>query len=196
MKIYPLVLEEQAAAGGANIRVEITHTDLTETTTNTAQTIPLLTVAAKMAVRLVKAVLVTPFKDASDAAFNTNAATVGDGNSAGRFLASTELNLNGSEVPLKLGPSTAAPAATAATVATADGSDAGTTQALANALKAELNKVITDLAAIRTALAGGNGYVYTGDDTVDLVVGSMSGKALADIDVGELQLFFQVIDHR
>lgn len=48
---------------------------------------------------------------------------------------------------------------TAAAVATADGSDAGTTQTLANALKTELNKVITDNAAqtvlineLRTAL--------------------------------------------
>ncbi len=43
--------------------------------------------------------------------------------------------------------------ATAATVATADGSDAGTTQTLANALKVELNKVIADQAALRAALA-------------------------------------------
>lgn len=49
---------------------------------------------------------------------------------------------------------TGAPAAlTAATVATADGSDPATTQALANALKVELNKVIADNVAKRTELA-------------------------------------------
>lgn len=185
MKIYPLVLEEQAAAGGANVRVEVTHADLTEATANTAQTIPLLTVGAKMAVRLVKAVLVTPFKDASDADFNTCPATVGDGSDVDRLLASMELNENGTEVLLKPGPA----ATNLTAVATADGSDAGTTQTLANALKTALNLVIA-------ALNASNCYVYTADDTVDLVVSSMSGKSLVDIDVGELHLFFQVIDHR
>lgn len=185
MKRYPLVLEEQAANHGANVRVEVTHADLTEAATNTAQTLALLNVDAKMAVRLVKAVLVTPFQDASDAGFNTCAATVGDGSDVDRLLASMELNVNGTEVLLKPGPASTNLAA----VSTADGSDAATTQALANALKAAFNLVVA-------ALNAGNGHVYTAADTVDLVVNSMSGKALVDIDVGELHLYFQVMDHR
>lgn len=47
----------------------------------------------------------------------------------------------------------AAPAVTAASVATADGSDAATTQALANALKVAVNAVIADNVAQNTALA-------------------------------------------
>lgn len=208
MKIYSLVLEEQAAAGGANVRVEVTHADLTEATANTAQTLALLTVDAKMAVRLVKAVLVTPFKDASDAAFNTTPITVGDGSDVDRLLASMEMNVNGSEVLLKPGPVTAAsapaaPAAVTAVVATAAAAtDDTTVWALANELKGEFNKAIADIAALRAAIVATQAalvspcHVYTGADTVDLVVGSMAEKALADIDVGELHLFFQVIDHR
>lgn len=44
-------------------------------------------------------------------------------------------------------------ALTAATVATANGSDPATTQALANALKTELNKVIADNVALRGEVA-------------------------------------------
>lgn len=50
---------------------------------------------------------------------------------------------------LKLG---APAAATAATVTTAAATDLATAQALANSLKAELNKLITDVAALRTVI--------------------------------------------
>lgn len=48
----------------------------------------------------------------------------------------------------RAGAAQAAVTLTAATVATANGSDAGTTQTLANALKVELNKVIADNVAL------------------------------------------------
>lgn len=48
----------------------------------------------------------------------------------------------------RAGAAQAAVVLTAATVGTANGSDAGTTQTLANALKAELNKVIADNVAL------------------------------------------------
>lgn len=48
----------------------------------------------------------------------------------------------------RAGAAQAAVVLTAATVATANGSDAATTQTLANALKTELNKVIADNVAL------------------------------------------------
>lgn len=191
-KNYPLPL--QSIAGQAyNAQVVVRAEDLTEETANTAQVLNLLNVKAGQAVRLVKAVLVTPLKDASDAAFNTTAVTVGDGSDADRFLASMELNENGTEVDLKLGPQTLPVALTAATVTTPDGSDAGTTQTLANALKVEVNKMITDTAAIVAALVASPYYIYSADDTVDLTVNSMSAKALNDIDTGEVHFFFHIV---
>jgi hypothetical protein len=57
------------------------------------------------------------------------------------------------EQPSTIATVAAATAKTSATVATADGSDAATTQALANALKVEVNKVIADLTSLYTAVA-------------------------------------------
>lgn len=106
MKLIQLKEEEMVLHQGATHIAIVTHTDLTEATANTAQVIALMTVAAKMAVGCVKAVLKTPFTDASDAAFNTTAVTVGDGNSANALLTSMELNSNGTEVFLKFGTAT------------------------------------------------------------------------------------------
>lgn len=190
-KNYPLPL--QSVAGRAyNAHIVVRAEDLTETTANTAQVLNLLNVKAGQAVRLVHHKLVTAFKDASDSNFNTCAATVGDGSDPDRLLTSTELNENGTEVDLKFGPSVLPVALTAATVSTADGSDAGTTQTLANALKAELNKVIADQANILAALVAGPMYIFSAADTVDLTVNSMADKSLSNIDVGELHLFFYI----
>ena len=71
--------------------------DLTETTVDTAQTIALRTVKLGTAVEACGMYLVTTFKDASDAAFNTTTLTVGE-TDVDRFLTSTELNVNGTEV--------------------------------------------------------------------------------------------------
>jgi hypothetical protein len=192
MEKHNLTLQEQAAIG-ANTLVIITADDLTEATANTAQTLQVLTRKAGQAVRFVKHVLVTPFKDASDAAFNTCAAVLGDGGNTSRYMGSTELNENGTEIKLKFGQSaTGIAALTSATVTTPNGSDAGTTQTLANALKAEINKVIADLGAIRTELIESPFYIYGADDTVDLVVSSMADKSLVNIDTGELHLFFDL----
>jgi len=192
MKIIPLS-NDQIAFHKANLLVIVGHADLTESAANTAQTIPLLSLAAGKAARFVKYDLVTPFKDASDAAFNTTAAIIGDGNDTDRFLASTELNVNGTEVLRKFGqPAAGVSALTAATVSTVDATTEATVYALANALKVEINKVITDIGAIRTALLGSPFFVYTSADTLDLIVASMAEKALADIDTGEVHFYFEV----
>jgi hypothetical protein len=107
MKIHILSLQERMKHVGATHVVQITHADLTETTADTAQDIALLTTpASKCSVEVVKTVLDTPFKDASDEAFNTNALIIGDSGDTDRLLASQELNENGSEVLKKRGTGT------------------------------------------------------------------------------------------
>lgn len=100
------LLQEEIAVHNANVRVVITHEDLTETTANTAQVIALMTKGAGKSVELVKSQVITPFEDASDAAFNTTTLTVGDTGDADRLLASQEVNVNGTEVLVKKGTGT------------------------------------------------------------------------------------------
>jgi hypothetical protein len=107
MIVEPLSVQEMAAHDGANVRVRITHEDLTEATANTAQTLEVYEPAAKHLVKLVKMELKTAFEDQSDAAFNTTAITVGDAGSANRYLTSTELNKNGTEIFGSVGTGTA-----------------------------------------------------------------------------------------
>ena len=96
MIVNKLLHPEQA--GGFTYHVKLTHADLTETTVNTAQTIEILTVAQGSVVQAVAYNLPVPFKDASDAALNTTAITIGDAGSTARFMASKELNVNGTEI--------------------------------------------------------------------------------------------------
>jgi hypothetical protein len=107
MKFHPLSKEEKQGHDGATHRAVITSADLTETTADTAQNLTLFTTpASKCSVECKKAVLVTAFEDASDAAFNTNALIVGDSGDTDRLLASQELNENGSTVEKKIGTGT------------------------------------------------------------------------------------------
>lgn len=105
MKKIPLPNEVKAATG-FNECIQITHEDITEVTANTAQVIALLTVEAGDLVRICATLVKRVWKDVSDAAFNTTAITIGDGGSANRFLASQELNENGTEVLYKGGANT------------------------------------------------------------------------------------------
>lgn len=97
MIVYPLQLEEQSATGFTH-RIRLTHEDLTEATANTAQTIAIFTVGARSYVSDAAFNLVTPFEDASDNAYNSTTIIVGDGGSTNRYIASAEINVNGSEI--------------------------------------------------------------------------------------------------
>lgn len=76
------------------------HTDLTEATADTAQTLD-VDIPLGSSVRGAQLRIDTPFKDASDTAFNSTALTVGDTGSATRHIASTQANANGTVVALK-----------------------------------------------------------------------------------------------
>jgi hypothetical protein len=97
MQVYELPNETKAATGFTHKAI-VTHVDLTETTADTDQTIALLSVVAGDVVQKAAFQLVTAFKDASDAAFNDTNVSVGDGGDTDRFIASTEVNENGTEV--------------------------------------------------------------------------------------------------
>lgn len=97
MKVYALNDNERAATGFTH-RINITHEDLTETTANTAQTIAIFTVSAGDVVNDAALAVTTPFEDASDNAFNTTTVQVGDGDDTDQYIASTEVNVNGTEV--------------------------------------------------------------------------------------------------
>jgi hypothetical protein len=88
---------------GATHEVTITHADLTETTTNTAETLASFAVVAKQGVKLVAMHLVTPFDTISTNYTTSTLLTVGDGTDADLYLTSTELNTDGTEVYLKFG---------------------------------------------------------------------------------------------
>jgi len=116
MKVYELPAETKAATGYTHKAI-VDHTDLTETASNTAQSITLLTLAAGDVARTAAYKLVTPFQDTADAAFNTTAVTL---NAAGSTLMSaTETNVNGTEVFYKAHTATAPLTATSSSTVAA-----------------------------------------------------------------------------
>lgn len=100
--LRPLVVQEVAAMQGFTHIATITAGDLTQATANTAQTFDLGPIPAGTAPQ-VEIRNTTPFKDASDAAFNTTTMSIGDTGSATSLLAAQELNVNGTEVTVVRG---------------------------------------------------------------------------------------------
>lgn len=185
--LSPLSNDAIAARNASHV-FELSHKDLTEATNDTDQTIAVISLKAGDAIRLVNYDLETPLKDASDDDLDDTKLSLGITGTTALLMAATQANENGTEVVKAMGQNMPG-ALTAAAVTTVNGSDAGTTQTLANALKAELNKVIADLATLRT----GPYYVVTADTNVILTVESMTGKALSNVDVGEAVFYLDII---
>lgn len=102
-----MLTNEEAAQFGANLLVVVRHEDLTQATAATAQTVPLFKVPALVqSVECVNVELREAFQDTTDAANNTTAVQVGDDGDTDRLLASTQLNVNGTEVFQKAGTGT------------------------------------------------------------------------------------------
>jgi hypothetical protein len=116
MEIFELPVETKSATGYTHKAI-VTHTDLTETTANTAQSITLLTLAAGDTVHSGAYKLVTAFQDTTDAAFNTTAVTTNAAGSA--LISATETNVNGTEVFYKAHTATAPLTATSASTVAA-----------------------------------------------------------------------------
>ena len=113
MKVYELPAETKAATGFTHKAI-VTHVDITESTADTDQTIALLSVVAGDVVEKAAYKLVTAFSDASDSGLNDTKVQVGDGADTDRFIAATQVNVNGTEVLYAANANTTSYAYTAA----------------------------------------------------------------------------------
>lgn len=99
----PLPEQERANIGATHVAT-VTYADLTETNTNTAQTLTnVFAVAAKEGVQLVAMQLVTAFDTGNTNYTGSVLVTVGDGTDTDLYLTSAELASDGTEVWLKYG---------------------------------------------------------------------------------------------
>lgn len=98
-KLRPLTTNEQAGAAGFTHIATLTANDLTTTGTNTAQTFTLASLKAGDIIVKSAWVLRTAFKDASDAAYNSNTVSLGDtATGVAAHIAAIQVNENGTEV--------------------------------------------------------------------------------------------------
>ena len=90
--------DNESALSGTNYQVVVTADDLTQASTNTAQSINLLPLAIGDVIRGVITYLRVPFQNRLDAAFNSDTVSIGDGGSVTQYTAAAEKNQNGSFV--------------------------------------------------------------------------------------------------
>lgn len=102
MKFSSITNEEKTSSGGFTHRLDFSYRDITTgIANNTAKTwgagylpaLPISSFVAKTELHLT-----TPFKDASDSAFNSSTISFGDTTTATRFVNASEANENGTEV--------------------------------------------------------------------------------------------------
>lgn len=92
---------------GGNLVVDLSYKDLAAGVSNTALSVTAFTQKGnKQGIELDHIELITPFQDTSDTAHNSTALVIGDAGTANRHLTTTELNANGSYVPLAYGTGT------------------------------------------------------------------------------------------
>jgi hypothetical protein len=107
MKVFSPLFADAAALEDGTHEILIDHADLTETANATAQTVQIATITGlRQLVEVVRMELIAPFQDTADAANNSTLLEVGDDGDTDRFLTSTQLNVNGTEVYMKAGTGT------------------------------------------------------------------------------------------
>ena len=104
---------------GYNYRFVITHEDLTTAADNTAQDITLITLPAYSVVKSAATYLKTPFQLVGTTAYNNNVLIVGDAGNDDRYIASQQVNVNGTEILAQAQASTTPFANVAATAVVA-----------------------------------------------------------------------------
>jgi hypothetical protein len=104
---------------GYNYRFVITHEDLTEAADNTAQDITLITLPAYSVVKSAATYLKTPFQLVGTTAYDNNVLIVGDSGNDDRYIASQQVNVNGTEILAQAQASTTPFANVAATAVVA-----------------------------------------------------------------------------
>ena len=189
--------------GGANRLTVITHEDLTQASANTAQALVIAVLAAGMAMRINRVDLLEAFEKAGDAAFNTTPMRIGDSGDDDRLFPAVELNKNGTELSVSWASTPAAATYTApsATPAAITGGEAPTEaeflalRTMADSVRTQLIALAADVDAMRVRDSA-TGFLVASETTVNATFGSMSGKALADLDKGEVRIYwtlFQVV---
>jgi hypothetical protein len=98
LNVRPLTNQEQAASGYTHEAVIKAGTDLTESTANTSMVFNLFKTQAGDVMEKAHLHLFPAFKDASDAAFNSDTMSFGDEDLATRFFSAVQTNENGTEV--------------------------------------------------------------------------------------------------
>lgn len=96
--LMPLSLQEIASFAGFTHFAYVNADDLTMATTNTLQTIRLAVLPIGSYVTKAEMRLAKPFKDASDAAFNSTTMSLGDSGAVDTFLTARQMNENGTEI--------------------------------------------------------------------------------------------------
>lgn len=100
MRTFELPAETKAATGYTH-KVVLTHNALTQSADNTAQTLTLLTLPADSIVKDVATHLVTPFQLTGTTAYNSNTIVVGVAGTTDAFIASQQINANGTPVNVR-----------------------------------------------------------------------------------------------
>ncbi|MDH3834855.1 MAG: hypothetical protein OES34_11960, partial [Nitrosopumilus sp.] len=102
VEYWQLSTQEKSATRATHV-IRVTYEDLTEATTNTAQTLTNINVSAKMGCSGVKLVLEEAFGDSDTNYTGSTSITMGDGGDVDRYVTATEVNEAGTEVYLKFG---------------------------------------------------------------------------------------------
>lgn len=107
--VNPCTEQERAYWGGATHVVNINYSDLTETTTNTAQTLTnVFAIASNKSVTCVAMVLDKAFTVGTDTNYTgSTLLEIGDGTDADLYLTSTELNVDNGPTYVKIGRASA-----------------------------------------------------------------------------------------
>jgi hypothetical protein len=190
-QVQLLTTAEKANLGATHV-VIFSHEDFTQTATNTAQAFTdVFAVQAKMGVEFVGMVLVTPFSVGTTNHTDSVLVKVGDGDDDDRYLTSTELAEDGSEVYLKWAPPHAVAAATAYTTQVLtnlvynDGATTGNVT-IVNGVTGAATVTVTELGR----------RVYTAADYVDFTFTPDANQALASHTAGEVRFYFRLWDAR
>lgn len=112
-QVIELPIQEKVATGCSHL-IKIDHTDLTETTANTAQAISIALATGQAVGDVGFFKLKTAFRNSADAAHNTTTLSLGDNASATTWRTAAELNSNGTKVDFGAFTATTGKAYTAA----------------------------------------------------------------------------------
>ena len=175
-----LSLPEMVQANGATHMVLLSKSDFTDTNVNTAQSFTNFTAGAKKGVELVAMVLETAYDTGNTNFTGSVLLTVGDADDADRFLTSTELASDGTEVFLKFGRHEVQAPTLTITYTNVVVSDV-TNVAVKGVTAAAVQPVVAQ-------------QLYTANKAVTCTFTPNADEALASNTAGAVRLYFRIYD--